>query len=216
VNIRLTTVSPAPRPSFTPLSHSFTSSTSSISFPSNPLPSRRPHRSDRSASSPALPSIFSRLPRTPYVKRRLFARSTSFQGPPVTPELRIMDTRVTTFRINTCISVASKGLYLPLESTLMKKGGEGEGGLLTSRRSLFRLDVRRAATRFQCPTSLFSALRVSVANPTLARRADPPRFFVTSLPHYVVTSTTFQASLTALQARRSVNRRSPWTSLKRS
>jgi hypothetical protein len=27
------------------------------------------------------------------------------------------------FRINTCISVASKRLYLPLESTLMKKGG---------------------------------------------------------------------------------------------
>ena len=29
------------------------------------------------------------------------------------------------FRINACISVASKGLYLPLESTLMKKGGRG-------------------------------------------------------------------------------------------
>src|SRR6202158_652926 len=34
---------------------------------------------------------------------------------------------VTTFRINTCISVASKRLYLPLESILMKKRGEGEG-----------------------------------------------------------------------------------------
>jgi hypothetical protein len=31
------------------------------------------------------------------------------------------------FRINTCISVASKRLYLPLGSTLMKKGGRGEG-----------------------------------------------------------------------------------------
>src|SRR4029077_13522354 len=31
------------------------------------------------------------------------------------------------FRINTYISVASKRLYLPLESTLMKKGGEGGG-----------------------------------------------------------------------------------------
>jgi len=31
------------------------------------------------------------------------------------------------FRINTCISVASKQLYLPLESTLVKKRGEGEG-----------------------------------------------------------------------------------------
>ena len=34
---------------------------------------------------------------------------------------------LTTFRINTCISVASKRLDLPLESTLMKKGGEGGG-----------------------------------------------------------------------------------------
>ena len=32
---------------------------------------------------------------------------------------------LTTFRINTCISVASKRLYLPLKSTLMKKPGEG-------------------------------------------------------------------------------------------
>ena len=32
---------------------------------------------------------------------------------------------VSTFRINTCISVASKRLYLPLESTLVKKGGGG-------------------------------------------------------------------------------------------
>jgi hypothetical protein len=34
---------------------------------------------------------------------------------------------LTTFRINTYISVASKRLYLPLESTLMKKGGRGRG-----------------------------------------------------------------------------------------
>ena len=32
---------------------------------------------------------------------------------------------LTLFRINTCISVASKRLYLPLESTLTKKPGEG-------------------------------------------------------------------------------------------
>src|ERR1700730_12576249 len=32
---------------------------------------------------------------------------------------------VTTFRINTSISAASKRIYLSLESTLMKKGGEG-------------------------------------------------------------------------------------------
>jgi len=37
---------------------------------------------------------------------------------------------ITTFRINTCISVASKRLYLPLESTLMKKQGEGGGSPL--------------------------------------------------------------------------------------
>src|SRR5579863_7858712 len=34
---------------------------------------------------------------------------------------------LTTFRINTCISVASKRLYLPSESTLTKKQGEGGG-----------------------------------------------------------------------------------------
>src|SRR6202035_1740889 len=34
---------------------------------------------------------------------------------------------VTPFRINTSISVASKRLYLSLESILMKKGGEGKG-----------------------------------------------------------------------------------------
>jgi len=33
------------------------------------------------------------------------------------------------FRINTCISVASKQLYPPLESTLAKKQGEGGGGV---------------------------------------------------------------------------------------
>ena len=54
--------------------------------------------------------------------------------PPFSPDssdcqLSAVDCRLpfplTTFRINTCISVASKGLYLPLESTLMKKGGRG-------------------------------------------------------------------------------------------
>ena len=34
---------------------------------------------------------------------------------------------LTSFRINTCISVASKRLYPPLESTLTKNRGEGEG-----------------------------------------------------------------------------------------
>src|SRR6202140_4367418 len=42
-------------------------------------------------------------------------------------ELHNFAATATTFRINTYISVASKRLYLPLESTLMKKGGEGEG-----------------------------------------------------------------------------------------
>jgi hypothetical protein len=45
---------------------------------------------------------------------------------------------ITTFRINTCISVASKQLYLPLESTLTKKPGEGEGGTLRHLRGLLR------------------------------------------------------------------------------
>ena len=43
------------------------------------------------------------------------------------PDLHNFGAPITTFRINTSISVASKRLYLPLESTLMKKGGEGEG-----------------------------------------------------------------------------------------
>src|SRR4029077_16193991 len=41
------------------------------------------------------------------------------------PEVSSASPALTTFRINTCISVASKRLYLPLESTLMKKPGEG-------------------------------------------------------------------------------------------
>src|SRR5579864_1668847 len=40
-------------------------------------------------------------------------------------ELHNFAAPITTFRINTYISVASKQLYLPLESTLVKKGGEG-------------------------------------------------------------------------------------------
>jgi hypothetical protein len=35
---------------------------------------------------------------------------------------------VKSFRINTCVSIASKQLHLPLESTLVKKPGEGGGG----------------------------------------------------------------------------------------
>src|SRR6266699_3642821 len=38
---------------------------------------------------------------------------------------------LTPFRINTSGSVHSKQLYLPLESTLMKKGGRGDQLLLT-------------------------------------------------------------------------------------
>ena len=44
-----------------------------------------------------------------------------------TSDLHNFGAPITTFRINTCISVASKGLYLPLESILMKKGGRGRG-----------------------------------------------------------------------------------------
>jgi hypothetical protein len=44
-----------------------------------------------------------------------------------TSDLHNFSAPITTFRINTCVSVASKRLYLPLESTLMKKGGEGGG-----------------------------------------------------------------------------------------
>ena len=42
-----------------------------------------------------------------------------------TSDLHNFGAPITTFRINTCISVASKRLYLPLESALTKKGGEG-------------------------------------------------------------------------------------------
>ena len=47
---------------------------------------------------------------------------------PRAPSLHNFGAPITTFRINTCISVASKRLYLPLESTLMKKGGGGGRG----------------------------------------------------------------------------------------
>src|ERR1700686_3055418 len=46
------------------------------------------------------------------------------------PNLHNFGAPITTFRINTYISVASKQLYLPLESTLMKKQGEGGGSPL--------------------------------------------------------------------------------------
>jgi len=45
-----------------------------------------------------------------------------------TSDLHNFGAPITTFRINTCISVASKRLYPPLESTLTKKPGEGGGG----------------------------------------------------------------------------------------
>ena len=48
------------------------------------------------------------------------------------PDLHNFGAPITTFRINTCISVASKRLYLPLESTLMKKPGEGGAHPLTA------------------------------------------------------------------------------------
>src|SRR5579864_3518064 len=41
------------------------------------------------------------------------------------PNLHNFGAPITTFRINTYISVASKQLYLPLKSTLTKKPGEG-------------------------------------------------------------------------------------------
>ena len=47
------------------------------------------------------------------------------RGGKSTPALHNFGAPITTFRINTCISVASKRLYLPLESPLTKKGGEG-------------------------------------------------------------------------------------------
>ena len=48
---------------------------------------------------------------------------------------------LTTFRINTCVSVASKRLYLPLESTLMKKPGEGGPHPFTAPTVLTRPEV---------------------------------------------------------------------------
>ena len=60
---------------------------------------------------------------------------------------------VTSFRINTCISVASKRLYLSLESTLTKKPGEGgpptPNGVSAARgrRRWLRLGGRRLGRR---------------------------------------------------------------------
>src|ERR1700720_3631256 len=51
-----------------------------------------------------------------------------FSGRKIFRQHRRIGSSLTTFRINTYISVASKRLYLPLESTLMKKPGEGGGG----------------------------------------------------------------------------------------
>jgi hypothetical protein len=51
---------------------------------------------------------------------------------------------LTTFRINTCISVASKRLYPPLESTLTKKGGRGVPPIpLSPAAPAFRSGLRR-------------------------------------------------------------------------
>ena len=55
---------------------------------------------------------------------------------------------LTMFRINTYISVASKRLHLPLESTLTKKQGEGGGVLLTSCQSNFVRHSSLAARHF--------------------------------------------------------------------
>jgi hypothetical protein len=76
---------------------------------------------------------------TDFLSRKSFAchSYTNTRGVCTTPckflasarQLSTVDGKVpsslTTFRINTCISVASKRLYLPLESTLRKKGGRG-------------------------------------------------------------------------------------------
>jgi hypothetical protein len=53
-----------------------------------------------------------------------FAAIPNAKGTQTSPE---SERRISAFRINTCASVASKGLYLSLESTLMKKPGEGGG-----------------------------------------------------------------------------------------
>ena len=58
------------------------------------------------------------------VPRRQLRHSCDGSQPWLT-ELHNFGAPVNTFRINTCISVASKRLHLPLESTLMKKGGGG-------------------------------------------------------------------------------------------
>jgi hypothetical protein len=72
---------------------------------------------------------FCKTPGVGYPRQQLrYTRSRSQEW---LAELHNFGAPITTFRINTCISVASKRLYPPLESTLMKKGGEGGGGLLT-------------------------------------------------------------------------------------
>src|SRR5579864_1021934 len=68
-------------------------------------------------------------PRTEAQKSRFVSPQVAEKNRDRRADLHNFGAPVTTFRINTYISVASKGLYLPLESTLMKKGGEGEGGL---------------------------------------------------------------------------------------
>jgi hypothetical protein len=97
----------------------------------HPLPSNSVHRSGSVSlclggkSSPALfrlstldcrPAASSLCLRAPVANRLLFLASGLFS---------------ISFRINTCISVASKQLYPPLESTLVKKPGEGGGCVST-------------------------------------------------------------------------------------
>jgi len=55
----------------------------------------------------------------------------TFAGCATPPKILPLSPALTTFRINTCISVASKQLYPPVESTLVKKRGKGEGGVST-------------------------------------------------------------------------------------
>jgi len=75
---------------------------------------------------------------------------------PRAPDLHNFGAPITTFRINTCISVASKRLYPPLESTLTKKPGEGGGCPFLSLRSRLYAASRESAslgaTSPGCPT----------------------------------------------------------------
>jgi len=100
-----------------------------------PAPSRVSQAQNRHFLSPLLATLTDSLSRNSFPCRS-YANT---RGVGITPrkflasglQLSTVDCKLpsalTTFRINTCVSVASKGLYLPLESTLMKKPGEGGG-----------------------------------------------------------------------------------------